>query len=182
MSETSNIFINILAGIVAAAIVIFLMMTCYSMGVDETMDKYHFREDTKMIADSISAEYRKPPEITTADEMLYAIEYCNIEHADFVFAMAVLESGGFKSKIYVENNNCFGMREPAKRPTTATGSANGYAVYGSVIDCVIDFRLWQVATCKNLSRDDFIDHVGRVYAEDSTYVSVIKKLINKNGI
>ena len=42
----------------------------------------------------------------------------NIKYPHIVLAQAKLESGGFKSKIFKQNHNMFGMRLPKQRPTT----------------------------------------------------------------
>lgn len=59
-----------------------------------------------------------------------------------ILAQAQHESGNFCSNIFIENNNCFGMKRPKIRPTLSTGSNRGHAVYNSVEDCVYDYLLW----------------------------------------
>jgi len=60
----------------------------------------------------------------------------------FVFAQAYHETGGFTSNIFKMNNNMFGMKYPTKRPTTAIGQLNGYALYNNTTDSIRDLLLW----------------------------------------
>ena len=46
----------------------------------------------------------------------------NIKHPKIVIAQSLLETNTFKSKICIENNNFFGMREAKSRNTTAAGT------------------------------------------------------------
>lgn len=52
------------------------------------------------------------------------------------------ETGGGTSAIYKENNNLFGMKLPAKRPTTAIGENRGHAVYKTESDSIQDLLMW----------------------------------------
>lgn len=72
----------------------------------------------------------------------------------FIEAQAKLETGNFTSKVYLKDNNMFGMKLPVKRPTVATkglpspgseangGAPNYYAHYLSDADSLRDLFLW----------------------------------------
>jgi hypothetical protein len=64
------------------------------------------------------------------------------QQARFITAQAGHETGNFTSKVYLENNNCFGMKNPSIRKTFATGTKNGHATFSSLADCVKDFLLY----------------------------------------
>ena len=63
--------------------------------------------------------------------------------AEMVFAQAAHETGNFTSPLYFSNNNCFGMKMPKIRPTTANKEQFGYAHYNTLEDSVKDYILWQ---------------------------------------
>jgi flagellum-specific peptidoglycan hydrolase FlgJ len=65
------------------------------------------------------------------------------KHPDIVYAQARLESGEFKSRLFLDYNNLFGMRLPLVRQTTATGRAMGHAVYKHWSESVYDYMLYQ---------------------------------------
>lgn len=66
----------------------------------------------------------------------------DIKQSRFILAQAGHETGGFKSKIYLENNNCFGMKLARVRETTAQGERYGHAYYKTVSDSVKDFTIY----------------------------------------
>jgi hypothetical protein len=63
-------------------------------------------------------------------------------HVEQIYKHARSESGNFKSKVFRENNNAFGMRLPKRRTTTAIGKNRGYAIYKDWYDSVYDYWLW----------------------------------------
>lgn len=108
-----------------------------------------------------------------------------IKFPDIALAQAILESGNFKSKIAVQNNNLFGMRLPKSRETTAVGQKLGYARYLSWKDSVRDFKMWQDSLFKrrpNMTRSQYISYLNRIYSETPNYISRIRLIveINKN--
>lgn len=64
------------------------------------------------------------------------------ETAKILIAQSAFETGNFTSKIFIENNNLFGMRLPRVRETTATGEKHGHATYSSLEDSIKDMRLY----------------------------------------
>ena len=62
--------------------------------------------------------------------------------AEAFAAVAKFETGNYTSAVFEENNNLFGMRLPRKRPTTATGSNLGHAVFNSRLDSIYDLVMW----------------------------------------
>lgn len=108
-----------------------------------------------------------------------------IKFADITLAQAILESGNFKSKIAVQNNNLFGMRLPKSRETTAVGQKSGYARYLSWKDSVRDFKMWQDSLFKkrpNMTRSQYLSLLNRMYSQTPNYISRVRLIteINKN--
>ena len=64
------------------------------------------------------------------------------QHINEIFKHAQRESGNFKSKIFRDQNNAFGMRLAKRRKTLANDRRRGYAVYGEWYDSVYDYWLW----------------------------------------
>ena len=109
------------------------------------------------------------------EEVRAEIIKLNIEHPDIVFAQCQIESGNFKSNIFKNNNNCLGMKLARSRPTTANGEQFGHAFYDSWQDCLKDYALWQAAYARNLSKEEYLQLLGEIYAEDSNYINAIKQ-------
>lgn len=98
-----------------------------------------------------------------------------IEHPHIVLAQMKLESGNYTSKLALENNNYFGMKQPRKRATTSIGEKNGYASYKSWVHSVLDYALWQKEYASKLTENQYLDSLSS-YAEDKNYIGKVKKL------
>lgn len=105
------------------------------------------------------------------------------KHPEIVYTQARLESGEFKSKLFLDYNNLFGMKVPAIRPTMAIGEAMGHAQYKHWSESVYDYLLYQQYFEKYLQIDfndinyyDFLKLYG--YAKDKHYITKLIKLAN----
>lgn len=101
-----------------------------------------------------------------------------IAHADIVLAQAKLETGNFTSKVFIENNNLFGMRLAKQRETTAIGEQYNHAMYGGWKQSVMDYKLWQdryAHRCK--SKKAYLRYLSKNYAEDKQYINKLKQML-----
>lgn len=100
----------------------------------------------------------------------------NVKFPDIVFSQARYETGNFKSLIFIENNNLFGMKVANSRSTTNLGEQHNHAVFNSWEMSVIDYALWQNSyTRKIKTREEYLKYLKNVYAE-GTYSSIHKIL------
>ena len=107
----------------------------------------------------------------------YLIEL-NVKFPNVVFAQAKLESGNFRSKIFEENNNLFGMKQPSVRTTTATGEQYNHATYNSWRESVLDYALYSCKYTSNIqTEEEYIAYLGSRYAEDTNYVNKLKNIV-----
>ena len=107
----------------------------------------------------------------------YLIEL-NVKYPNIVFAQAKLESGNFKSKIFEENNNLFGMKQPSIRATTATGEQYNHATYNSWRESVLDYALYSCKYTSSIkSESEYIAYLGSRYAEDTNYIFKLKNIL-----
>jgi flagellum-specific peptidoglycan hydrolase FlgJ len=108
--------------------------------------------------------------------MINLAKSLGVKYIDIMVAQARIETGWYTSKIFIHNNNLFGMKLPERRLTTAIGSDRGHAQYISWQQSVADYKLWQSKVLiKNKSRRKYLSYIGRTYAEDSNYINLIKK-------
>ena len=125
----------------------------------------------------------KDPDNTISYVNVYkAIVEMGIKFPDIVFAQAILESGNFKSKLTKLNNNLFGMKLAKVRETTAIGKGKGgYAKYETWIHSIEDYSHWQNFMMKNkdLSRKQYLNLLGKIYATDRFYVSRLNRKIKE---
>ena len=62
--------------------------------------------------------------------------------AKLITAQAMHETGVFTSRLYKEQNNLFGMRQPTVRETRSTGGRDGWANFATLEDSVQDLLLY----------------------------------------
>ncbi|WP_142786099.1 glucosaminidase domain-containing protein [Changchengzhania lutea] len=96
--------------------------------------------------------------------------YYNIS-TKLLYAQALHETGKFTSAVFKQNKNLFGMRQPTKRKTTATGSNLGHATYTSHRKAIIDYFIRQKYSKIFNTNDNryVVDTVRSGYAEDKLY-------------
>ncbi len=142
------------------------------------------------ISISFNIRHSKQPEITNidnldsaefADQLLTYIFDLRLEHPYIVFAQAIEESGHFKSEIFQENNNLFGMKMPWNRATTAIGINRGHAVYTSWRQSVIDYAFFQMSYMRGLTREEYLSKLSKSYAENKKYVANLKRIIERTN-
>lgn len=136
----------------------------------------YITEETKAI---IIKENDKKDEFSEAKLKEYVLEL-NIKFPHIVLAQSQIESGYYKSHIFKENNNLFGMKEAKQRPTTNKGTENNHAYYDNWKESVVDYALYQSKYLSSLKTErEYLDYISQSYAEDPNYVSKIKRIINK---
>ncbi len=64
------------------------------------------------------------------------------KQARFITAQAGHETGNFKSRLFKENNNMFGMKNASLRPNKQSGVKNGYGYYTNLENNIKDFALY----------------------------------------
>lgn len=115
--------------------------------------------------------------VSIQDSVAHYLFKYNLEHPDIVLRQFILESGYFRSDLFIKYNNAIGMKESAIRVTSRIGlTDNGYAIYESLEDCVLDYKYWQDAFSKGKTRDEYYKHLQKVYASDKYYVSKLKRI------
>lgn len=63
----------------------------------------------------------------------------SVDLSYIILAQAKHETWDFTSKIFIENNNVFGLKQAKKRKTTCIGTNRSHGVYESIEDCVLDY-------------------------------------------
>ena len=119
----------------------------------------------------------------TPQNLKLEIQKQGIVHPDVALAQATWESGHFKSKIFQENNNLFGMKLAHQRDTTAIGQNRNHAKYKNWQDSVKDYKLWQDSNgMSKLNKNQYITKLSNIYCPPpdcpaGSYSKNIKQLI-----
>ena len=115
------------------------------------------------------------------EKLIKLIKELHFSFPKIVYAQAVLESGSFKSSIFKENNNCFGMKISSSRITLAKESSNGYAFYDNWMDSVYDYAFYSCTYLSKLkTEEDYYNYLAQFYAEDENYIIKLKDIVNSN--
>lgn len=105
-----------------------------------------------------------------------------VKFPHIVLAQSKLETGSWKSNVFLENHNLFGMKRASRRVSTAKGSNNGHAYYESWRESVYDYAFYQCRYLGTIKTEkDYFSYLSASYAEDSLYVGKLKAIINKEG-
>lgn len=113
--------------------------------------------------------------------LLVALREAGIAFPELVWAQSKVESGNWKSGLFKNNNNLFGMRKAKVRKTTAIGSRKGYAKYISWIECVKDYKLWQEMhhITEKTTKREYLKLLNKVYCSIPGYSKEVLKNLNK---
>lgn len=112
------------------------------------------------------------------DALRKEMHRCGIRFIDIVIAQAQIETGNFKSRIFREANNLFGMKLARSRNTTAIGEFSGHALYEDWRQSVMDYSLYQSTYLRKIrTEDQYLEYLSQHYAEDPNYVNKIKQKI-----
>ena len=119
---------------------------------------------SKISSDSDSTEDDTNLLPFTPENLEKEIIKLNIVYPDVAMAQAKWESAHFKSDVFKENNNVFGMKLALQRDTTAVGKNRGHAKYNNWQDSVKDYKLWQDSNgMSNLPKETYINKLSDIY-------------------
>ena len=79
----------------------------------------------------------------STDSLIIYMKKVGVKHIVIALKQAKLETGYFTSDRFINDRNLFGMQKAKNRKTTAIGQRDGYAVYESWKQSVVDYYLWQ---------------------------------------
>jgi uncharacterized FlgJ-related protein len=124
-------------------------------------------------------EYNEFSEAKLVDQ----IKSLNFKFPYIVLAQSYQESGHYKSTIFRENNNMFGMKEAVVRSNLAKGTNRGHAMYDSWQESVIDYALYYSTYLSDIKTEgEYYEFLRQNYAEDPTYVTRLKSLIKTRNL
>ena len=116
-------------------------------------------------------------------KLIEKIKELNFRFPHIILAQAKLESGNFKSTIFLENNNMFGMKEAKLRANLAKGTNRNHAYYETWQDCILDYALYYSTYLSDIRTEgEYFEYLRQNYAEDPTYVQRLKEIIKKQEL
>ena len=116
-------------------------------------------------------------------ELIQLMKDLNMKFPHIALAQSYIETNRFKSRIFRENNNLFGMKQARQRVNTAKGTQHNHAYYESWEESVYDYAFYQ---CRYLggikTEEEYFRYLNASYAEDPNYVSKIKSVIKREKL
>lgn len=115
--------------------------------------------------------------------LIEKIKQLNFRFPHIILAQSYQETGHYKSGIFLENNNLFGMKQAQIRVTLAKGTNRNHAYYDSWQDSVNDYAMFYATYLSDLKTEgEYFEYLKQNYAEDPTYVQRLKALIQKRDL
>jgi flagellum-specific peptidoglycan hydrolase FlgJ len=119
----------------------------------------------------------------TPELLMSKLDEMNFKYPYIVYAQAMLETGNFTSSTFLKQNNLFGMKRAKSRVTTAKAEPGLHASYESWYMSLIDYGLFQSRyLSKVVSEDDYYSYLSENYAEDTSYVGKLKKIVRTQNL
>jgi hypothetical protein len=119
----------------------------------------------------------------TQEKLVDKITELNFKFPHIIMAQAMQETGHFKSTIFRENNNLFGMKEARLRATLAQGTSRNHAYYNTWQESVYDYAMYYNSYLRKIkTEDEYFDYLRQNYAEDPDYVPRLKDIIRKKKL
>lgn len=156
-------------------LVIIAIHFYFNWGGENKISKNEDIEDTE-------TEIYNKEEIAIFDSVYSFIFELRLENPRIVMAQCIEESGHFKSKLFLEGNNCIGMKVPSQRPTLAKSVLYSHAKFNSWKECLMDYAIWQQIYARGKNEDEYFKYLDRVYAEKSEYSTRLKNIIKENNL
>lgn len=102
--------------------------------------------------------------------LMEALEYYEVKHPQIVYAQAILETGHFRSKVYRECNNLFGLYN------SRTKSYYKFDHWTESVVAYLDYVQYRYKPPNDYYK--FLSDIG--YAEDPNYINKLKGIVSRN--
>lgn len=117
------------------------------------------------------------------ENLVELIKQWNIKFPHIVLAQSMLETNNYKSSIFKENHNLFGMKEAKRRVTVSKGTNRNHAYYNNWIESLLDYGFYQSHYLNEIrTEQQYFNYLSQYYAEDSNYITKIKKIIKEKKL
>lgn len=117
------------------------------------------------------------------EKLIKLIKRINVKYPHIVIAQSMVESGHYRSKIFLSNNNLFGMKRSTSRITTSDSLQYGYAYYFSWTESVYDYAFLQSTYLHRIkTEEEYFTYLSCNYAESENYVKLLKQVIKREKL
>ena len=150
---------------------VFISLVVLSLGIVVLSD--HYKRDDPPDYQVLDVVKLEQPEFllkSPEEGLIEALDYYNVEYPNIVYAQAILETGYFKSKVYREYNNLFGLYN------SGTKSYYKFDHWSESVIAYLDFIQNKYKPPNDYYK--FLSDIG--YAEDPEYINKLKRIVNQH--
>ena len=145
----------------------------------EMFTKGYASESKVIISDVVETENDDFSE----EKLIQMLKDLNVKFPHIVLAQAKLETGHFKSNIFNENHNLFGMKEARVRIHTAKGTQHNHAYYDDWKESVYDYAFYQSTYHSDKKNErQYYRALDKSYAESKNYSDALKNIIERENL
>lgn len=164
-------------GIYTSSLIILVFVIAYSYGrIDQIRNLSDLEKEILIVDINNRNEF-------TQDKLVTMLKDLNVRFPHIVVAQARLETGGYRSRIFKENNNLFGMKQATVRVNTASGTQHNHAYYDTWRESVYDYAFYQTRYLSGAKTEaEYLYVLGQSYAEDPNYVTKLQNEIKKGNL
>jgi uncharacterized FlgJ-related protein len=164
---------------IALSVVVVLMFASFLLGRFQRFSALD-QNEKELLVISLEAEKNK----FTKERMVDELKRLNVKFPHIVMAQSIVETGNFKSRIFKENHNLFGMKQATVRINTAKGTQHGHAYYDNWFESIYDYAFYQSRYLGNIRNErEYFQYLSSVYAEAGDgYVEAVKNTIEKENL
>lgn len=156
--------------------VVIIIMFFKTLDIDKKVNKI---DDIVVIKDTVYLPIKYDVVEFSPEEFYASINESGIKFPKVVMAQAILESGNFKSELFKQNSNPFGMMRPRQRPTTSIDKEQ-YAKYEHWKHSILDYWIWQHSYAKTIkNEEEYLNLLQSIYAEDKNYTKKLKRIMRR---
>ena len=117
------------------------------------------------------------------EKLIDLLQRINIKYPHIVMSQIILETGHYKSQIFIKNNNLFGMKRSFNRISTSDSTQYGYAYYNDWHDSVYDYAFYQASYLNKIKTEqEYFYYLSCNYAESKEYVKLLKQIIKREKL
>lgn len=162
----------IILGIVCLLMITFLLGRYSKL---KTLDAF----EKELIVLNLEKEKTK----FTEEKLIQLLKDLNVKFPHIALAQAKLETGNFKSAVFKQNNNLFGMKQARVRVNTAKGTNLNHAYYDNWQESVYDYAFYQCRYMSNARTEaEYFAALDASYAEANYYSGTLKGIIKKQNL
>lgn len=149
-----------------------VLISLVVLGLGAVVLSDHYKEDGPPQCEVVDIKLVQPEFLLSEnpeDDLIAVMGHYGVKYPEIVYAQAILETGHFRSKVYRECNNLFGLYNSRTK---------SYYKFGHWSESVVAYLNYIQYRYK--PPDDYYKFLSDIgYAEDPEYINKLKRIVNQ---